>query len=86
MNFLLLVIVVLVMVAALVVVAKAKKGGGIGDAPWPFYAKKPLSSPEQVLYSASAKPFQSTSFWRRSGCLAFSASKRATTSVSGSTA
>lgn len=31
-------------------VIKAKKNGGIGDAPWPFYAKKPLSSPEQVLY------------------------------------
>lgn len=50
MSFLFVVVVVLVIVAALVVVAKAKKGAGIGDAPWPFYAKKPLSSPEQVLY------------------------------------
>ncbi len=50
MSYLLLVVVVLVIVAVLVVVAKAKKGGGISDAPWPFYAKKPLSSPEQVLY------------------------------------
>lgn len=50
MSFLLLMMVVLVIVATLVVVAKAKKGAGIGDAPWPFYAKKPLSNPEQVLY------------------------------------
>lgn len=49
MSFLLFVVVILVIVAALVV-AKTKKGAGIGDAPWPFYAKKPLSSPEQVLY------------------------------------
>jgi hypothetical protein len=50
MSFWLLLVVVIVIVAALGVVAKAKKGGGSGDAPWPFYAKKPLSSPEQVLY------------------------------------
>ena len=50
MSFWLLLVVIIVVVAALVVVAKSKKGGGSGDAPWPFYAKKPLSSPEQVLY------------------------------------
>lgn len=50
MSFWLLVVVVIVVVAALLVVAKAKKGAGTSDVPWPFYAKKPLSSPEQVLY------------------------------------
>lgn len=49
MSSLLLVVVILVIVAVFVA-AKAKKAGSIGDAPWPFYAKKPLSSPEQVLY------------------------------------
>ena len=50
MSFWLLIVVVIVVVAALIVVSKAKKGAGTGDAPWPIYAKKPLSSPEQVLY------------------------------------
>jgi Protein of unknown function (DUF2726). len=50
MRFGLLFVVVIVVVATLIVVAKARKGAGAGDAPWPFYAKKPLSSPEQVLY------------------------------------
>jgi hypothetical protein len=50
MDISILVVVVLFIALALVVVAKAKKGGGISDAPWPFYAKKPLSNPEQVLY------------------------------------
>lgn len=48
MSVLILVIVVLAVLAALFFVAKGKRGAG--DAPWPFYAKKPLSSPEQVLY------------------------------------
>ena len=50
MNVTLLLGVVIVIVAAFFLVAKAKKGGGTGETPWPFYAKKPLSSPEQVLY------------------------------------
>ncbi|MGH8460596.1 MAG: DUF2726 domain-containing protein [Stenotrophobium sp.] len=45
-----LVLVVIVIAVALLVMAKAKKGAGSGNAPWPFYAKKPLSNPEQVLY------------------------------------
>lgn len=37
-------------VAVLTVVARNKKGAGAGDTPWPFYAKKLMSAPEQVLY------------------------------------
>ena len=44
------IVIVIVIAAALFVVAKTKKGGGVSEAPWPFYAKKPLSGPEQVLY------------------------------------
>ena len=49
MSFLLFVVVVLVIIAAIFIV-KTKKGAGADDSPWPFYAKKPLSSAEQVLY------------------------------------
>lgn len=46
-----LVVVVLIVIAAAVVVAlKAKGGAGSGEEEWPFYARKPLSVPEQVLY------------------------------------
>lgn len=31
-------------------VIKGKVSGGVGDEAWPFYAKKPLSQPEQILY------------------------------------
>lgn len=43
----------LVIVIAVVVVLaflKAKAQSGVGDEVWPFYAKKPLSQAEQVLY------------------------------------
>ncbi|TLU82119.1 MAG: DUF2726 domain-containing protein [Chlorobium sp.] len=51
MRFLLLLVVVVAITAALIVITQKKKGAGTDtDAPWPFYAKKPLSSPEQVLY------------------------------------
>ena len=51
MNLLLLLIVVVVIAVALFVVARPKKGASsAADAPWPFYAKKPLSNPEQILY------------------------------------
>jgi very-short-patch-repair endonuclease len=43
----------LVIVVAVVVVLaflKAKAQSGVGDAVWPFYAKKPLSQAEQILY------------------------------------
>jgi very-short-patch-repair endonuclease len=47
------IVLLLVIVVTLVVVLaffKAKRQGGIGDGVWPFYAKKPLSQPEQILY------------------------------------
>lgn len=50
MKLLIVVIIVVGIIATLVAAVKAKKGGGLGTAPWPFYAKKVLSSPEQVLY------------------------------------
>lgn len=42
----------LVVVIAVVFLAffKAKSQGGSGNEVWPFYAKKPLSQPEQILY------------------------------------
>jgi len=48
----LIVLLLVVVVAVLVFLAflKAKGQGGLGDEAWPFYAKKPLSQPEQVLY------------------------------------
>ena len=36
--------------AALVMLAKRTRASGSGDEPWPFYAKKPLSAPELILY------------------------------------
>lgn len=46
----LLLAIVVAIVVALLVAAKSKARGGLGDSAWPFYAKKPLSNPEQVLY------------------------------------
>jgi very-short-patch-repair endonuclease len=46
--FLLLIVVIAVIVV--LAILKAKSQGGAGDKVWPFYAKKPLSKPEQVLY------------------------------------
>jgi hypothetical protein len=50
MNFVFLVAAVLVIVAVLLIVAKTKNGTSNDDSLWPFYAKKPLSSSEQILY------------------------------------
>ena len=50
MDFWIILIVVIVIFAVLLIVAKAKNGADSSEAPWPFYAKKPLSNPEQVLY------------------------------------
>ena len=46
--FLLLVLVILV--AVVLIFLKAKSQGGTSNEVWPFYAKKPLSQPEQILY------------------------------------
>lgn len=50
MNMLFLLIVLVIVVVAVLAVVKAKSQGGVGDEVWPFYPKKPLSQPEQVLY------------------------------------
>lgn len=46
------VILIIAVIAVLVTLArlKTKSRNDYYDKPWPFYAKKPLSSPEQVLY------------------------------------
>lgn len=50
MNSIFLLLIAVVAVIIILVVLKAKSQRGTGDEPWPFYAKKPLSQPEQVLY------------------------------------
>ncbi len=41
---------VLIIAAVVLVVIKRRSSTISGDSPWPFYAKKLLSAPEQVLY------------------------------------
>jgi very-short-patch-repair endonuclease len=48
--FFLLLVVVVVVIAALAFLKAKSQAGSDGDEVWPFYAKKPLSQPEQVLY------------------------------------
>ncbi|MEK6805723.1 MAG: DUF2726 domain-containing protein [Pseudomonadota bacterium] len=48
MSFWILIIVCAVIAMVFIGIAKAKKG--LGGASWPFYSKKPLSSPELILY------------------------------------
>ena len=50
MKMLVVTLVLLAVVAAVLVMLKRRASSGSGDAPWPFYAKKPLTQPEQVLY------------------------------------
>lgn len=50
MKMLVVTIVLLAVVVAVFVMLKRRASSGSGDAPWPFYAKKPLTQPEQVLY------------------------------------
>ncbi|QJD30828.1 DUF2726 domain-containing protein [Methylococcus geothermalis] len=50
MSTMILLLVVVIAVGAVLAVLKAKSQGGGTDEVWPFYAKKPLSQPEQVLY------------------------------------
>jgi len=50
MGLIVLLLVVVVAVVVFLAFLKAKGQGGIGDQAWPFYAKKPFSQPEQVLY------------------------------------
>jgi Protein of unknown function (DUF2726) len=51
MDLMLLLVGVASIALVLFAVVKSKKGASSGgDTPWPFYAKKPLSNPEQILY------------------------------------
>ncbi len=50
MSTIIFLLAVVIAVVAVLAVIKAKSQGGGADAVWPFYAKKPLSQPEQVLY------------------------------------
>lgn len=50
MNILLVAVVLLALLAIVVVALKKRGLPGSGDTPWPFYAKKPLTQPEQILY------------------------------------
>lgn len=50
MNSIFLLLIAVVAVIIVLLVLKAKSQRGTGDEAWPFYAKKPLSQPEQVLY------------------------------------
>jgi len=36
-----------------------------GTGPWPFYVKKPLSQPEQILYHRLVKHCPTTSCWHK---------------------
>ena len=50
MKFISLLLLLVVLAAVLLAFLKAKSQGDSGNQAWPFYAKKPLSQPEQVLY------------------------------------
>ena len=50
MKTLVVILVLLVLAAVVFVILKKRASAGSGDAPWPFYAKKPLTQPEQILY------------------------------------
>ena len=56
-TFILIALVVVVAFAftVAIVVAKRKADSGSHEGPWPFYAKRPLSAPEQVLYHRLVK-------------------------------
>lgn len=44
------ILLLIIVVAAIAILAKVKSQGGSSNEAWPFYAKKPLSQPEQILY------------------------------------
>lgn len=50
MTVLIVVLILLAICAVVFVVRKTRASSSASEAPWPFYAKKPLSQPEQVLY------------------------------------
>ena len=55
MSWPLILVIVVIAAVALAVAAKVKSGLGSQQDEWPFYAKKPLSDPEQILYFCLTK-------------------------------
>jgi very-short-patch-repair endonuclease len=55
MKLVLTLLLLLAVIAALALAALRKRSAAMDDAAWPFYAKKPLSHPEQVLYHRLVK-------------------------------
>ena len=55
MKLLSLVLVLLLFALAVLVILKKRGLPAAADGPWPFYAKRPLSQPEQVLYHRLVK-------------------------------
>ncbi len=56
MKTLFFLVVALVVLAVVAAAAMRKKSGSARlEGPWPFYAKKPLSAPEQILYHRMVK-------------------------------
>ena len=50
MKTLFVAIALVVLLAIVFAFLKRREESGASDAPWPFYAKKPLTQPEQILY------------------------------------
>jgi len=50
MNFIVSIFLLVVIIASFFLIARAKSNKGIEDGVWPFYPRKPLSTPEQILY------------------------------------
>ena len=50
MSYIFLLLLVVIIAIAFLAFLKAKTKNKLGNEVWPFYAKKPLSPPEQVLY------------------------------------
>ncbi len=55
MKLLTLALVLLVVAVAALAILKRRGGSGGGPRTWPYYAKRPLSQPEQVLYHRLVK-------------------------------
>jgi len=49
-KLLVVVLIVSVALAGLLAILKARAGAAAESGPWPFHVKRPLTSPEQVLY------------------------------------
>ena len=50
MSIIILLMIVVIVVVAILEVLKAKSQDSGTEEVWPFYVKRPLSQPEQVLY------------------------------------